>query len=495
MIFIRKIKKGNKVYLAEVEGKRVNGKVVQKHIRYIGRQVNNEAVISMSSEDLEIEDVKIHGPLFALHEIATEINLPEILGDYSDEILSMVYAHCLDYESVNNMPEWYERTDLNTILDLEGLTEHNLLSALDSLVSHGDEYQKEIFLKAKKKYKLNSRGIVYDVTNTYLYGKKCPMGKKGKSKDGKRNRPLIQIGLATTQKEGVPVFHKTFDGNVHDSKTLNDLVDNFARYKIPSGLFVYDRGITSAKNINYIGELGWDTLCGVSLKEKEKNTIRRVLKNKPIVDVSNRCSINKNTIYVKCVNYNYSGIKGKLAICFNRKKQLEIQESRLDEITNAQKLLSSNKSIKQGLGKYFTRTGRLRVSELKKVEEFDGYSCIFSTKKKVSDKDMVQLYFDKDVVEKSFRTLKGITNLQPVRHWLYNRVKSHVFICYLSCMLLSILKLKLKKIEISPVQALKDLDTIYKVCVYDKKKKNRFYRTKTISKHQEDILKAIKKKA
>ena len=107
---------------------------------------------------------------------------------------------------------------------------------------------------------------------------------------------------------------------------------------------------------------------------------------------------------------------------------------------------------------------------------------------------MVQLYFDKDVVEKAFRTLKGVTNLRPIRHWLYNRVTGHVFVCYLSCVLLSILKLKLKKLEISPTQALEDLQSMYRVCLYDKKKKNRFYRTVTLSKHQEDILKAIKRK-
>jgi hypothetical protein len=37
MSFIRKIKRGNSVYYAEVENRRVGGKVVQKHIRYLGK--------------------------------------------------------------------------------------------------------------------------------------------------------------------------------------------------------------------------------------------------------------------------------------------------------------------------------------------------------------------------------------------------------------------------------------------------------------------------
>lgn len=36
MSFIRKIKKGDKIYYAEVMNERIDGKVVQRHIRYIG---------------------------------------------------------------------------------------------------------------------------------------------------------------------------------------------------------------------------------------------------------------------------------------------------------------------------------------------------------------------------------------------------------------------------------------------------------------------------
>lgn len=40
MSFIRKIKKGGNIYYAEVENERINGKVVQRHIRYIGKDPN-----------------------------------------------------------------------------------------------------------------------------------------------------------------------------------------------------------------------------------------------------------------------------------------------------------------------------------------------------------------------------------------------------------------------------------------------------------------------
>ncbi len=127
------------------------------------------------------------------------------------------------------------------------------------------------------------------------------------------------------------------------------------------------------------------------------------------------------------MNYTFGQVKGKLAICYNHKRKDAIREARYDEIVAAQNCLSQNKSIKEGLKKYLTPTGKIKDRELKKAEEFDGYSCIFSTKN-ISGKDMVKLYFDKDVVERAFRILKGVTNLNPVRHWLCNRVVAHVFI-------------------------------------------------------------------
>jgi hypothetical protein len=126
MSFIRRIRRGNKVYLAEVENLRINGKVVQRHIRYVGREADGKTVVSASLSDAEIEQVKVYGPLLVLHHLAKEIGLPERLGAYSQEILSMVYAHCLDYRSLNHMPKWFERTDLNLMLDLDGSTEKRL---------------------------------------------------------------------------------------------------------------------------------------------------------------------------------------------------------------------------------------------------------------------------------------------------------------------------------------------------------------------------------
>src|SRR5437762_10386868 len=103
MSFIRKYRKGNKVYLAEVESRRIKGKVVQRFLRYVGKQADGRTVLSASISDAQVDEVKLYGPLLVLHHLAEEIGLREHLRPYANEILSMVYAHCIDYRSVNHM--------------------------------------------------------------------------------------------------------------------------------------------------------------------------------------------------------------------------------------------------------------------------------------------------------------------------------------------------------------------------------------------------------
>ena len=496
MSFIRKIKKGDGVYLAEVENTRINGKVVQKHIRYIGKEVDGRTVLSVSMSDVEVDEVKLYGPLLVLHHLAMEIGLPELLGPYANEILSLVYAHCTDFQSVNQMKRWFERTDLNMILNIEGLTERRLFEALDYLENTDSEkLQSEIFKSVQTKYALKPSGVVYDVTNTYLYGKSCPLGKLGHDKEGVKGRPLIQIGLAVTKEEGIPLFHRTFDGNVHDAKTLQVMMSALRHYGIKSGIIVYDRGITSGDNLADAKALKWDTLCGVPIRDSIKKFWRKELQDPDVLmRIGNRVELNKTVFYVITRPYTINGTKGSIALCFNQHQQVKLRESRRSELIDAQALLQQGKTIKAGLEKYFDKRHSLIARIVREAEEFDGYSCIFVTKKGLSKQTIVHTYFDKDIVEKAFRSIKGVVGLQPVRHWLARRVIGHVFICYLSYLLLSILKYRLRSISVSPQEALRSLDSMYKVYLKDTHDTFTISRVVRFTKLQETILKAVDKK-
>ena len=203
--------------------------------------------------------------------------------------------------------------------------------------------------------------------------------------------------------------------------------------------------------------------------------------------------LNETIFYVATKAYELDGVKGEVALCFNEQKKRRIKESRYDEIDAARELLKQKQAIKAGLEKFFDPRGQILKDKLTAAEEFDGCSYIFSTGR-LSKEEMVRLYFDKDIVEKAFHGIKGITHLQPVRHWLADRVKAHVFICYLAYLLLSLLKYRLKKIKMSPMAALRELQAMHKVYLRDSKGIFKISRVVTLTKKQEVILRTINKK-
>ena len=488
MSFIRKIKKGNAVYLAEVENRRIGGKIVQKHIRYVGKEVDDKPILTGSVERSSVDKVTIFGPLLILDEIAKQIYLAEVLGDYGDYLLSLAYAHCVAPDSLKGMSQWYQKTEISNLLDIPKITYKKLVEAIDSLDGRdGDKVQERIFSRLKDALILSPSGYLYDITNIYFYGVCCPLAKKGQNAEG-RNQPQIQIGLAVTKEDGIPIFHKVFEGNIFDSKTLPDILLHLKRHDIKNVCIVWDRGVSSKLNIREAKEMGFNVLCGLALKTGLKKIVDSVLAN-DIVSIKHRVRLRSATFYVKKQRYEVEGLRGYIAVCVNEKQRQAIRERRYDKVDQALKLLKEKKAIKAGLRKYIKyKTINHRALQL--AERYDGISVIFSTRN-LRAEEMIKGYFEKDRVEKSFRSLKSFLEMDKVRFWLVNRVKGHIFICYLAYLLLSVLEYRLKESCMSAVDALESMESMYKIYLTDPKSKNKFVKTVTLSKKQEEILKKV----
>ena len=105
--------------------------------------------------------------------------------------------------------------------------------------------------------------------------------------------------------------------------------------------------------------------------------------------------------------------------------------------------------------------------------------------------DAVKQYFEKDIVERSFRQIKGVLSLRPVRYWLKSHVNGHIRVCYLSYAILSMLAYRLRGLEISSQESLKKLKTSYLVHLKDEKNDFSWSSTVNLEKIQDDILKKV----
>lgn len=72
-------------------------------------------------------------------------------------------------------------------------------------------------------------------------------------------------------------------------------------------------------------------------------------------------------------------------------------------------------------------------------------------------------YFERDIVEKTYKHLKSSINLHPVRKYRIDHVRAHVKIRYMAYAILTYMQHRLKPARISANAALDLLQSVYKV--------------------------------
>lgn len=454
MAFIRKIKKGNSIYLAKVESYREDGKVKQRVLEYVGTEENGIAIQKVDINKIDVENVKHYADVSVLHQICLSLNLHYLLGKHHKAIIALLIAHLICKGSILKVSKWIEQSTIKEVVGLEELTTEMLYNALDYLEECDfDKIEQSIFESWKLLAPEDNNSFVLDVTDTYYNGKHDNTSLR-KGKDGKVSK-LIQIGLGVSFENGFPIFHKSYDGNISNIKVLEDLTVVMAKRGINT--IVMDRGFYSEANVTDLHKLKMKIIVGVKQSIGIKNEVLSKIDRNKIYVAKNQVTLKNTFVYTQEVPFLF----GKLVIIYNPKYEALKRDKMLaDEATD---------------------------NEVKYV----GYSLIFHNTK-LEAAVVVKKYFDKDVVERSFRTMKGDVHLHPIRLWMPKRVNAHIKICYLSMCILSLIKFKCKKLGVSPTEVLNELEKIYKVNLTHTKTKQKFTKVVTLSNNQKNILKALK---
>jgi len=100
------------------------------------------------------------------------------------------------------------------MLGVSDADEDECYGAMDWLL----ERQGDLETTLVEKHLADGALVLYDVTSTYFEGRSCPLAKHGYSRDGKRDKLQIVVGLLTNA-EGCPVSVRVFEGNMADPKT------------------------------------------------------------------------------------------------------------------------------------------------------------------------------------------------------------------------------------------------------------------------------------
>jgi len=123
---------------------------------------------------------------------------------------------------------WYARTALEDLLGVSPDKVHTdrLYAGLDWLLEHKETIERHLKQRLGDLFDLKYDLLLYDVTSTYFEGQCAanPMAQRGHSRDSRPDCLQVCIGLVVTD-EGMPLGYEVFDGNTHDSKTVEQIVE------------------------------------------------------------------------------------------------------------------------------------------------------------------------------------------------------------------------------------------------------------------------------
>jgi len=91
-------------------------------------------------------------------------------------------------------------SSLGAVLGLGSISENELYAALDGLLVH----QQAIETALARKHLSDGTLVLYDVSSSYLEGRRCALARRGYNRDGKKGKLQIVYGLLCA-KDGAPI--------------------------------------------------------------------------------------------------------------------------------------------------------------------------------------------------------------------------------------------------------------------------------------------------
>ncbi len=455
MAFIRKIKKGNNVYLALVENKRLEGKVVQRVIKYIGKEIEGEVSRTVNTKDVRVKAVKQYADVLVLHRVAELLGLDEIFKGEGRYVLAFVYSHLLERPSIRKMEEWFQGTEIPEILGLSGISTGRLYKVLGWLNEIDFQEVEERLYQKFRRYERKKSSVIIDVTDTYFEGSRGDERPR-RGKDGKCKK-LLQIGLCVTEGNGFPILMKTYGGNISNFMIFRDLFVELVERGYRA--VIMDRGMGSEENIKKALDVGMQIITGLKKTKGLKERYLHGIDREDIYRESCRVKLKNTSVYVKEHEY----MEGSLIVVYN--PHIEVIRREM----------------------LYERGCRGADSR------YVGYSFIYHNTD-LSVSEVVRKYYEKETIERAFKKLKGILSLRPIRVWRREQIEGHVRVCYLAYAILAMLEyyLKKKKVDLSAVELLEKLRRGYKVYLHDERKDFSWQTTVLLEKKLYKILDCLK---
>jgi hypothetical protein len=232
------------------------------------RAVLKDEAPAIAAGGFAIERSLPHGHVAAVLGMARQLGFDRLLPQRPARLLklllAMVVARVIEprpkLSTARQLSEATAAHSLGAVLGLGAVDCDELYGALDLL----GEAQSGIEGVLAKRHLKAGCLVLYDLTSSWLEGRKCELARRGYSRDGQRGKLQIEFGLLCAA-DGCPVAVEVFEGNTGDPATLASQVAKLKhRYKLDRVVLVGDRGmITQARIAEDLQPAGLDWITAL----------------------------------------------------------------------------------------------------------------------------------------------------------------------------------------------------------------------------------------
>ena len=377
--------------------------------------------------------------------------------------IQVICRLCMPSSDLHIAEALYRQTALDDLLGVpeDKVNDDRLYRTLDHMLVHKDAIEQHLRSRIGELFGIKYDLLLYDVTSTYFEGQalRNPQAKRGHSRDHRPDCKQVCIALVVTR-EGIPLAHEVFDGNRVDVTTVKDIVGKIEeRFGVADRVWVMDRGMASKANFEWLINGGRRYVIGAcrsDLRRFEQELIeakdwQRIRED---VEVKLCPSANGTETYILCRS---EARKEKdRAIVGRAAARLSTCLERLSRRLISAKSAVSPDRVNQQIGRMLAKHSRaakkfvieVRVnagipSGLELVvqdnqawqawtEQSAGCYLLRSNVRGWTEEELWRTYIQLTEAEAAFHIQKSDLSIRPVWHHREDRVRGHIFVCFLA---------------------------------------------------------------
>jgi len=429
-----------------------------------------------------------YGATYLFHKIGEQLgitsDLKQCFPNTYKQIQSIAYYLILeDSNPLSRFPKWSELHKHPYGQDIPSQRSSEIFAAIT-------EESREQFFRLQGKRRIEKEYWAYDTTSISSYSNCLKQVKFGVNKD---HDPLPQINLALLfgEESNLPFYYRKLPGNIPDVKTVKNLLADMDFFDYKKIKLVMDRGFYSEDNINalYQSHLKFLMATKLSLKyvktelEKVRSDMRTWTHYSQKYDLyAQSSSISWN--YTQERPYKGDQITSErrmyLHLYFNSEKATEDERRQNILLISLQEELESGKRSAEH-EKLYTKYFDVQTTPVRGCKVIARQEAIDETKKNygyfalisndIKDPiEALEIYRNKDLVEKAFGNLKERLNLRRTLVSSDLGLDGKLFVEFIALIYLSYIKKKMQDGDLFKKYTLQSLLDEFDVIEYFEQK-------------------------